>query len=239
MARYSSAERSWSFASIVEARRRPVEAALRLVDVGVGDRGAHVLEAEPVRGERLRVRLDAHRRPLAAGERDEADAGDLRDLLREARVGEVLQLAAAAASSTSSAEREDRRVGRVDLAVDRRRRQVLRAAGSTAALIAACTSCSATSSGSVEVELQRDHRRAAGARRRHLLEARHLAELALERRGDRRGHHVRARARIERERPGSSGSRPPAAPRPAACGTRRCPRAGSRPSAAWSPPAAG
>src|SRR4029077_16466876 len=40
-------------------------------------------------------------------------------------------------------------------------------------------------------------RRAAGARRGHLLQARHLAELALERGGNRRGHHVRARARVE------------------------------------------
>ena len=39
---------------------------------------------------------------------------------------------------------------------------------------------------------------AVGAGRRHLLQPRHLAELALERRGDRRRHDVRARAGIER-----------------------------------------
>src|SRR5205085_7417969 len=50
-----------------------------------------------------------------------------------------------------------------------------------------------------EIELQRDHRGAAGARRQHLLQARRLAELALERRRDRRGHHLGARARIEGE----------------------------------------
>ena len=36
-----------------------------------------------------------------------------------------------------------------------------------------------------------------GTRRHHLAQARHLAELALERRGHRRSHHLRARARIE------------------------------------------
>ena len=51
----------------------------------------------------------------------------------------------------------------------------------------------------VERELQRDDRAAEGAGRGHLVQARHLAELALERRGDRRRHHVRARARIERQ----------------------------------------
>ena len=45
-----------------------------------------------------------------------------------------------------SAERQDRRVGRVDLAVDRRRRAGRAAGRFAAALIAACTSCSATSS---------------------------------------------------------------------------------------------
>ncbi len=47
--------------------------------------------------------------------------------------------------------------------------------------------------------MQRDHRRAARARRRHLVQSRHLAELALERRRDRRGHHIGAGARIERD----------------------------------------
>src|SRR6185503_10410005 len=49
----------------------------------------------------------------------------------------------------------------------------------------------------VEVELQRDHRRAPRAGGRHLAQPGHLSELALERRGDRRGHHFRARARVE------------------------------------------
>ncbi len=45
--------------------------------------------------------------------------------------------------------------------------------------------------------MQGDDRGAGRAGRRHLVEARHLAELALERRGDRGGHHLRAGAGIE------------------------------------------
>ena len=44
---------------------------------------------------------------------------------------------------------------------------------------------------------KRDDRGAGGALRHHLAQARHLAELPLERRRHRRGHHLRARARIE------------------------------------------
>ena len=71
---------------------RAVDVALRLVDVGGDERAAHVLEAEARAGERLRIDLHAHRGLLPAVERDEADAGDLRDLLREDRVGEVVDL---------------------------------------------------------------------------------------------------------------------------------------------------
>jgi hypothetical protein len=48
-----------------------------------------------------------------------------------------------------------------------------------------------------EIELQRDHRSAARARGRHLVEPRHFPELALERHGHRRRHDFRASARQE------------------------------------------
>ena len=47
---------------------------------------------EAVRRERRRIRLDADRRLLAAADAHQADAGQLRDLLRQARVGEILDL---------------------------------------------------------------------------------------------------------------------------------------------------
>jgi hypothetical protein len=50
----------------------------------------------------------------------------------------------------------------------------------------------------IEAELQRDHRGAGGACRRHLIQSRHLAELPFQRRRDRRSHHFRTGAGIER-----------------------------------------
>ena len=65
--------------------------------------------------------------------------------------------------------------------------------------MADCTSSSATSMFECEVELQHDDRDAAGAGGGHLAQALHLAELALQRRGDRSRHHIGAGAGIERE----------------------------------------
>src|SRR5262249_26223482 len=51
----------------------------------------------------------------------------------------------------------------------------------------------------IQHKLQRDNRAAEGARRGHLVETGNLAELALEWRGDRRSHDVRAGPGIERQ----------------------------------------
>jgi hypothetical protein len=69
-----------------------VEASFRLVRIGGGDRGAQVVERQVVRRERLRVRLNAHGRTLAAGDADEPHARELRDLGGNPRVGELLDL---------------------------------------------------------------------------------------------------------------------------------------------------
>ena len=71
---------------------RAVEVALGLIDVGGAERGANVFEREAVAGQRRRVGLDAHGGLLSAGDGDQADAGELRDLLREDGVGEVFDL---------------------------------------------------------------------------------------------------------------------------------------------------
>ena len=157
----------------------PVEVSLRLVDVGGGDDGAQVLQVQAVRRQGLRVGLDADRRTLAAGDAHQADAGKLRQLLRHARVDEVVHLRQRHGLRRDR-QREHRRVGGVDLVVDRRLRQVVRQQvvgrvhrglhfllGHVERLL--------------EREAQRDDRRAARARRRHLAQARHLAELPLER----------------------------------------------------------
>ena len=80
------------------------------------------------------------------------------------------------------------------------------------ALIAACTSCSAMSRLRLRSNCRVMTEAPAELHRRHLLEARHLAELAFQRRGDRRGHHIRAGAGQEASAPGWWDNRPPAAP---------------------------
>ncbi len=176
--------------------RRTVEVALRRVDVEIGDRGAQVVEIQAVRRQRKRVCLNPHGRALAARQAHEADAADLRDLLREPGVGDVLHLGERQRLRCDR-ERDDRRVGGVDLRVDRRRGQVGRqqvARGVDRGLHFLFGDIERQ----VEVELQRDHRRARRTLRRHLVQRRHLPELPLERRRHRRRHHVGARAGIER-----------------------------------------
>ncbi len=179
-------------------RRRPsgaVEAALGLVRIGIAYRGAQVVERQPVRGQRGRVGLDAHRRALPAADAHQPDARKLRELGCEARVGKILDLGQRQRFRCQR-EGHDRRVGRIDLVVDRRRRQV-RGQEASRCVDRRLHLLLRNVEGQAEVELQRDDRRSAGAGRRHLLEPRHLPELALERRGNRRGHHVRAGARVK------------------------------------------
>ncbi len=98
----------------------------------------------------------------------------------------------------SERQRHDGRVGGVDLAVDGRIGQVSgqKAVGG---IDGGLHFLLGDVDVFVEVELERDDRAAAGADGGHLLEAGHLAELALEGRGDGRGHDVRSGAGIEGE----------------------------------------
>jgi hypothetical protein len=176
---------------------RRIDIALRALDVGRDDRAAQVLQVEPIGGKRLGVRLHAHGGSLAARKRDQANAGHLRDLLRKPRIGEVLDLRQRQ-HGRRQPQRQDRRIGRIDLAVHGRGRQIIRqqvGSGIDCGLHALLGHVERH----FEVELQGDHRGAAGAGRRHLLEPRDLAELTLQRRGDRRGKHLGAPAGIEGE----------------------------------------
>ena len=110
---------------------RAVDVALGLVDVRGDERGAHVLEREPGAGERLRVDLHAHRRLLSAVDRDEADARHLRDLLRQDRVGVVVDLVERQDVASSIASVRIGVSAGLLLRVRRRRRAAARAAGST------------------------------------------------------------------------------------------------------------
>jgi hypothetical protein len=72
--------------------RRPVERALGRIDVGVGDGRAQIVDIETIGGEREHVGDHAHRGPLPAADADESHAFELRDLLRQARIGQILEL---------------------------------------------------------------------------------------------------------------------------------------------------
>ena len=62
-----------------------VERALGAVGIGGGDGGAHVLHADAVAVELVRLELDPHRGQRGTAQRDLADAGDLRELLLQTR----------------------------------------------------------------------------------------------------------------------------------------------------------
>ena len=170
-----------------------VDVALRLVDVGGDERLAHVLDGEAGAGERGGIDLHADGGLLAAVEGDEADAGDLRDLLGEDGVRGVVDLRQRERRRRHR-EREYRRVGGVTLTVRRwdrqRRRQEIRGRVDRGLdVLLRCVDVA------VERELQRHRRRAEARYARHLRERRHLPELALERRRHRLRHRLRARAR--------------------------------------------
>ncbi len=147
---------------------RAVEAAFRRVDVGAADGGAHLFAGQAERRQRLSVHLHAHRRSLTAGERHQPDAGNLGDFLRDARLHHILYLGQRHAAG-GHRQRHDRRIGGIDLAVDRRVRQIVgqQAGGGVNGGLYFLL-------GDVErqrqLELQGDHRRAAGALRRHLFQ---------------------------------------------------------------------
>ena len=98
------------------------------------------------------------------------------------------------------------------------------------ALIDCCTSCSATSMFRLSLNCSVITLAAVGTGGGHLLQTRHLPELALQRRGHRRRHHVRDWRRDRTWSPGSSDSLLRAAPKPAVAGKPQCPPAGCPPS---------
>ena len=180
---YWAAFSSWSLALMVEACVGTVEISFRGVDVEVADRRADVVDVETVGGQRLGFDLHPHRRTVTAADADEADAAQLRDFLGEPGFAQILKLGERQRFGRHR-ERHDRRVGRVDLGIDRRDRQIAgqqivgRVDGGLNLLFGDVEA-------QIEAELQSDDRGAGGACRRHLVEARHLSKLPLQRRGDR------------------------------------------------------
>jgi predicted amino acid-binding ACT domain protein len=101
---------------------RAVQGALGRIDVGLGQRIAHVFQGQAEIAELGRIDLHAHRRAHVAGNRNEADPADLRQLLGEDRIGVVVDLAQRQ-RVRGHHQGQDRRIGRIDAVVYRRIRQ--------------------------------------------------------------------------------------------------------------------
>src|SRR5258706_384606 len=96
-----------------------IEVALGLVDVGLGDGGADVFHVQVEISERCGIDLYADGGLLSAADADQADTGQLGHFLCEARVGEIFYFGQGQHFG-SEGEDENRGVGRIGLAVDRR-----------------------------------------------------------------------------------------------------------------------
>ncbi len=128
-----------------------------------------------------------------------ANALDLRELLRQLLVGDALDLGERHGVG-GERQRDDRRVGGIDLGVDRRRRQIGRqqTAGRVDRRLHFLLS---HVEAEVEIELQGDppgRPPPEKLHRRHPVQVGHLTERALQRRGDGLRHHLGAAARVGR-----------------------------------------
>ena len=170
-----------------------IQRAFRKVDIGLPQDGAHGLEAEAARGQRLRVDLDANCRLLLAADADEADPRNLRDLLQQYILGIRIDRGEGYRVG-GDRQHQDRRVRRVDLPDCRRvghvRRQ-LSAGGVDRGQNVRCRAIDVAG----QIELHRDRGETERARRGHLDDARNLPELLLERRRHGGRHRLRIGAR--------------------------------------------
>ena len=192
-----------------------LQLALGLIDVDLADDRAQLLQAHAVGSQRRRVGHDAHGGLLSAADADQPHARQLRNLLREGRVGQILDLGQRHAVR-GHGQRENRRVGGIDLAVNRRRGQIvgqisLRRIDRGLHFLLGHVNVL------FQIELQGDDRSAEGAARGHLAQAGQLAELPLQRSGNRRGRNVGAGARDRTSPPGWSDNPPAAKPRSGNC----------------------
>ena len=170
-----------------------LDRSLGAVGVGRGERGADVLEADAVMEDRRRVDLDAHGRQRRPRDVDLANSRKLGQALLEDVRGDIVELARCVPRGGHCND-HDRRVRRIDLVVGWVLAQACRqvgARGDDRRLDVARRAVDVA----VEAELQGDVCRAEGALRRHFVDVGDLAEMALERRGDRLRHGVGARAR--------------------------------------------
>ena len=133
---------------------------------------------------------------MSATYRDKPHAGQLRNFLRQPRVSQVFN-SREWQCFRCNGQRHYRRISRIRFAINRRRRQIgrqirLRRIDSLLYFLF----------GNVDVEvkseLECDDRAAIRTNRGHLIQARHLPELAFQRRGDCRSRDIRTGSRIKR-----------------------------------------
>ena len=74
------------------AARVAVDISFRIVDGGDSDLAAHILKLQTLGNQLGGVDLDADRRFLLAADTHLRDAGNLADLLRQLRVGEIIDV---------------------------------------------------------------------------------------------------------------------------------------------------
>ena len=186
---------------LVGGRDRPgsdsiIDGALGAVGVRLLQAGANVIEPEVVALDHQWIDGNADGRRRATTDDHLPHALDLRELLLEERARHVLEPGLVVEIGRHR-QNENRSVGRIDL---------------TEVGIAGKV-CGETAAGGIdrrlnvarggvdvpiELELERDRGLPEGALRRHLRDAGNEAELTLQRRGDRRGHRLRARPRKPR-----------------------------------------
>ena len=167
-----------------------VDSALRRIDGGIDQHAAHVLQGQAHVGKLAGINLHPHGTFLLAADQHLGYAGDLRHLLRQHDIGVVVDRDQRHLVGLDRQD-QDRRIGRVDLAIGRARRQVLgqlRAGGIDSRLHIAGRRVDVT----VQVELQRDTRLAEHVDRGELCHARYLGELPFQRLRHRGGHDFRA-----------------------------------------------
>ena len=168
-----------------------LDGALRAVGVGGGERRAHVFKADAIFRKGVRVELDAHGGQRRAADGDLADAVKLGKPLLQDIAGRIVHLARRH-RLRRQVEQKDRRVGGVDLAVDRVAAQAGRQVG-VRRVDRRLNIARRAVDVAVEVELKRD----AACCRCELVEvisvtSAMLAERALERTCDAGGDRVRA-----------------------------------------------
>ena len=103
--------------------RRTIERSLGPVGICGADRCRQIRQCQTIGRQLSGIGLDAHGGSLTTTDRDQTDTAYLRDLLRQLLVGERLDIRERHCPR-SEGKREHRCIGRVDLGIDRRGRQV-------------------------------------------------------------------------------------------------------------------